>query len=288
MATGEREGTMVCYRHPGHETAVACSACDRPICPDCMVFAAVGIKCPECAGRATGVAHRGASRVRAAAGRGTGPVLTKGLIGLNVVAFLVQIAQSNETNGLGGELFTRGYLYGPAVAGGDWWRLVSAAFLHAGPIHLLFNMMMLWWFGGPLETLVGRARFLGIYIVSILAGSAGALLVSPTEATVGASGAVFGILGAGLVLERNNINVFGGSALLVVAFNLVLSFVFSNISIGGHLGGLAGGALAMLVLTHFGRRHAVYGKADAATVTGLIGVGVVSVAIAYVRVRGYS
>jgi membrane associated rhomboid family serine protease len=287
MATEERTGTMVCYRHPNQETAVTCSSCGRPICPDCMVFAAVGIKCPECAGRATG-AKKTAQRIGSAAGQGTGAIVTKALIGINVAIYLVQIAQANDVRGVGGQLFDNGALFGPLVADGEWWRLVTAGFLHASPIHILFNMLMLWWFGAALETMLGRARFLGIYFVSILAGSAGALLLAPDSVVVGASGAVFGILGAGLVLERNRIQVFGGSALLVVGINLVLSFVLSYVSLGGHLGGLAGGVAAMLVLTHFGRRHAVYGRADLTTVAGLVGIAVISVAISYARVRGYA
>ncbi|HEY7196629.1 MAG TPA: rhomboid family intramembrane serine protease [Gaiellaceae bacterium] len=287
MATEERAETMVCYRHPNHETAVACSSCGRPICPDCMVFAAVGIKCPECAGRATG-AKKTAQRIGAAAGQGAGAYATKTLIGLNVAVYLVQIAQANSIDGIGGTIFLRGYLNGPLVADGDWWRLVTSAFLHASPIHILFNMAMLWWFGAPLEALIGRWRFLAVYFVSILAGAAGALIVSPTQATVGASGAVFGILGAGIVLERRQIYVFGGSALLVAGFNLVLSFVISNVSVGGHIGGLVGGMLAMLAMSHFGRRHMLYGRADAATVAGLVGVAVLSVVVAYARVRGYA
>jgi membrane associated rhomboid family serine protease len=286
MATEERADTMVCYRHTNRETAVACSSCGRPICPDCMVFAAVGIKCPECAGRTTG-AKKTAQRLGTAAGQGTGAIVTKTLIGLNVAVYVLQIGQANDIRGVGGTLFNNGFLHGQLLANDEWWRLVTSAFLHASPIHLLFNMLMLWWFGAPLESLLGRGRFIGIYAVSILAGSAGALLISPESAVVGASGGVFGILGAGLVLERNRIQVFGGSALLVVGFNLLLSFVLSYVSLGGHLGGLAGGALAMLALTQFGRKHAVYGQTDLATVAGLAAVALVSVAIAYARVRGY-
>jgi membrane associated rhomboid family serine protease len=285
MAT--ETGTMVCYRHPNQETAVTCSSCGRPICPDCMVFAAVGIKCPECAGRATG-AKKTAQRIGTTAGQGTGAIVTKTLIAVNVAIYFVQIAQAGTATGDAGPIFTNGVLYGPLVAEGEWWRLVTAGFLHASPIHILFNMLMLWWFGSPLEMLLGRGRFLGIYFVSILSGSAGALLLAPESAVVGASGGVFGILGAGLVLERNRIQVFGGSALLVVGFNLLLSFVLSYVSLGGHLGGLAGGAASMLVLTHFGRRHAVYGRADLTTVAGFVGIALISVAIAYARVRGYA
>ena len=269
---------MVCYRHPKTETAVTCSSCDRPICTECMVFAAVGIKCPECAEQPTG-AKKAASRVRGIAGEGTGALVTKTLIALNVVVFLVQIGNAN--------VFASGALHGPAVAAGEWWRLVTAGFLHANPVHLLMNMLTLWWFGSPLETLLGRGRFLGVYGVSILAGSAGALLLTPTSFTVGASGAVFGILGAGVVLERRGINVFGGVALLVVVFNVAFSLALPHIiSVGGHLGGLAGGILAALALGRFGRGHVVYGRLGIVGVAGLVGVALVSVAIAYARVRG--
>jgi membrane associated rhomboid family serine protease len=286
MATPGQTETMVCYRHPKTETAVACSSCGRPICTECMVFAAVGIKCPECAGQPTGVA-KATTRARRTAGIGTDAIATKALIALNVAVFFVQISQG-DVRGLASDAFLKGALFGPAVADGEWWRLVTAAFLHAGPIHLLFNMLMLWWFGGPLEGLLGRGRFLAVYGTSILAGSAGALLLAPEAPTVGASGGVFGILGAGLVLERSGINVFGGAALMVVLLNVALSFAIANISIGGHLGGLAGGMLAILALTRFGRGHAAYSRLDAISIAGLVVVAVASVAIAYARVRGYA
>lgn len=289
MATPEQtQTTQVCYRHPSRETGVSCSSCGRPICHDCMNFAAVGIKCPECAGRPTG-ARAAAKRVRAGAGTGTGAVVTKALIAANVLAFLVQVAQSpgGIGNPLGGRLVQDWVLFGPYVADGDWWRLVTGAFLHANLIHIGLNMLMLWWFGQALEGLLGRGRFLGIYFVAILAGSAGALLFAPTEPVVGASGGVFGILGAGLVLERRNINVFGGGALLVVLLNLGFTFIHpNNVSVGGHLGGLAGGALAVLALSSFGRGHPVYGRFDPRTIAGLAGVALASVVVAYLRVRG--
>jgi membrane associated rhomboid family serine protease len=285
MAAPEQTETLVCYRHPRVETAVRCSNCERPICTDCMVFSAVGIKCPECAGQPEGV-RKATTAVSRKAATGTGGLVTRALIAVNVVVFLLQVSQAGDIDGTAGEVFTRGFLYGPWVADGEWWRLVTSGFLHAGPIHVFFNMLLLWWFGRPLEEYLGRGRFLGVYAISILAGAAGALMLSPDRPTVGASGAVFGILGAGLVLERQRINVFGGSALLVVGFNLVLSFTIANISLGGHLGGLAGGALSMLVLSRFGRGHAAYGRLDARTVGGLVLVALVSVALAWARVRG--
>jgi membrane associated rhomboid family serine protease len=147
---------------------------------------------------------------------------------------------------------------------------------------------MLWWFGQALESALGRARFVGVYLVSALAGSAGALLLSPDSYTLGASGAVFGILGAGLVLERRQIYVFGGGALVVILLNLAITFLGpGNISVGGHLGGLVGGMLSVLVLSAAGR-HPVYGRPDVLTVLGLLGLAAASVAVAYLQVRGYA
>ncbi len=285
MAT-EQAQQMVCYRHPGTETAVTCSSCGRPICTDCMVFAAVGIKCPECAGQPTGV-RKAATRARASAGEGTGGIVTRALIAANVAVFLLQVSQG-DLQGIRSDAFAKGALYGPLVADGEWWRLLTAGFLHVGPIHLLFNMLMLWWFGSALEGMLGRARFLAIYLVSILAGSAGALLLAPDTATVGASAGVFGILGAGLMLERRGIMVFGGGALMVVLLNISLSFVIARISLGGHLGGLAGGMLAILALTQFGRVHAAYGRVGVFGIAGLVAIAFASVAISYARVRGYA
>jgi membrane associated rhomboid family serine protease len=287
MATPEQTQTQVCYRHPNRETAVSCSNCGRPICPDCMVYAAVGIKCPECAGQKTGT-RAGAQRVQRRAAAGTGGTVTKALIAANVAVYLLAVAQSSGGFTPSNQFIADWGLYGPAVADGEWYRLLTAAFLHANLIHLLFNMLMLWWFGQALEAALGTARYIGVYFVSALAGSAGALLFAPTEFTVGASGAVFGILGAGLVLERRQIWVFGGSAFGVVALNLAFTFLISNISIGGHIGGLVGGMLAVLALSGFGRGHPLYGKLDALTVLSLVGIAAASVGIAYLRVRGYA
>jgi membrane associated rhomboid family serine protease len=285
MATEQTE-TTACYRHPRNETAVACSSCGRPICTECMVFAAVGIKCPECAGQPTGV-KKAAKRTRTISSLGSVGIVTRVLIGLNLAVFVLQISQG-DLEGIRSDVLERGALHGPSVAEGDWWRLFTTGFLHFGPIHLAFNLLMLWWFGTALEEMLGRGRFLALYSVSILAGAAGALLLEPAAATVGASGGVFGILGAGLVLERRGINVFGGAALMIVVFNVFLSIVIARISLGGHLGGLAGGALAILALTQFGRVHAAYGRTGLLGMAGVAAVGIASVAIAYARVRGYA
>ncbi len=285
---------MTCYRHRDRETGVSCSECGRGICTECMVFAPVGIRCPDHSGQPQGVA-RVTHGVRRAGYEGTGALVTKALIGLNVGIYLAQLAQGASLNADSGSIYVRGVLVIRAaladgtpigLAEGEWWRLLTAAFLHYGLFHLGLNMLALWWFGGALEQALGRGRFVLLYLVSGLAGSAGALIWSPNALTVGASGAIFGILGAALVLEQQRNYVFGGSALSLIAINLVFTFAFPNVSIGGHLGGLAGGALGILALSRFGRGHAIYGRPGLVGVGGLVAVGVVAVALSYWKVQG--
>src|SRR5438270_3087286 len=193
-----------CYRHPDRETGLSCSECGRPICTECMTAAPVGLRCPDHAGgrRSASVGVRrpaaGGPRidVRGPQTRlaGTEALVTKTLIAINVAIYLIGAAQGAGLNAPGGRLYFKLLLYGPAVAHGDWWRLITAAFLHANLVHIGFNMLALWWFGAPVEQYLGRARFVGLYLVAGLAGSAGALMQTH-GVTVGASGAIFGILG---------------------------------------------------------------------------------------------
>ena len=258
-----------------------------------MVFAPVGIRCLDHAGRAQGAA-RVKTGVRRAAFEGTGALVTKALIAINVLVFMLNLAQGSSLNQTSGSLFEKGALFvrypffGGGLADGEWWRLLTAAFLHANLLHLGMNMFVLWIVGSPVEQAIGRGRFVALYLVSGLAGSAGVILIDPNVPTVGASGAIFGILGAALVLESQRNYVLGGQALGFILINLVLTFAIPNISIGGHLGGLAGGALAMFALSRFGRTHAIYGRPGLIGVLGLVAVGLGSVAIAYFRVQGYS
>jgi membrane associated rhomboid family serine protease len=135
------------------------------------------------------------------------------------------------------------------VADGEYWRIVSAGFLHAGFFHLLFNMFSLWILGSLLEPAIGQLRFALIFFVSLLAGSFGALVVDPNSLTVGASGGIFGLMGAAVIVMRNRgINPMESGLGLWIGLNLLLTFTVSGISIGGHIGGLIGGTLAALVL----------------------------------------
>lgn len=278
---------MRCYRHPDRETYVSCSECGRPICGDCMTPAPVGQRCPEHSGRPQGV-RRATAGARRTAFEGTGALVTKALIAVNIAVYAITAAQGAGLNNPGGSLFFKWALFGPAVAQGDWWRLITSTFLHANLLHIALNMYFLWFVGSAVESALGRGRFLLIYLVSGLAGSAGALVVDPTQVTVGASGAIFGILGAALVLERQHNYVLGGQAVMLIGISLVFSFAFSGISYGGHIGGLIGGVLCTLVLSRFGRGHAAYSRLGLWGIAGVLAVGLLSLAVAYLRVRHYA
>jgi membrane associated rhomboid family serine protease len=274
---------MTCYRHPNRETGVSCSECGRGICPDCMVFAPVGIRCLDHAGRSQGAA-RLTQGVRRASFEGAGALVTKAMIAINVLVFLANLAQGSSLNRVSGSLFEKGALYiHGGLDQGEWWRLITAAFLHGSLLHLGLNMFVLWIVGAPVEQAIGRARFLVLYLVSGLAGSAGALIFSPDAVTVGASGAIFGILGAALVLESQRSYVLGGQAFGLIAINLVLTFAIPNISIGGHLGGLVGGIAATFALTKL--RHV---RPAFLAPAAVVAIGVASLVVAYVRVENYT
>jgi membrane associated rhomboid family serine protease len=287
--------TRYCYRHPDRETGLSCSECGRPICVDCMTAAPVGIRCPEHSGKPRGTA-RVTTKVKRVSGEGTGAIVTRVLIAINVIVYVAELAQGAGLYGNSGSIYEHGALVINAIysngaaaglAHGEWWRLLTAAFLHYGPIHLGFNMLALWLFGGVVEQALGRWRFLLLYLVSGLAGSAGALLANPHAITVGASGAIFGILGALFILEYQATGSFTGQAMTLIALNLALSFAWrSNISWGGHLGGLVGGILGMLAFSRFGRGHAAYGRLGIVGTASLVAIGVASVLIAYWKVKG--
>jgi membrane associated rhomboid family serine protease len=279
-----------CYRHPNRETGLSCSECGRPICTECMTVAPVGLRCPDHSGRPQGVA-RVRRQVRRAGWAGTGALVTKALIAINVLVFLAEIGTGSGATGAGsgGSVVDRFALDGPDVANGDWWRLVTSGFLHANVLHIGLNMLILWLVGSPLEEMLGRGRYLLLYFVSLLAGSAGALLQAPLVTTVGASGAIFGLFGALLVLEYFATGqIVGGQAFGLIVINLIFSFTFSNISWGGHIGGLVGGILGTLVLARFGRGHAAYGRVGLLGVAGMVLIGAASVVVAYWKVRGYA
>lgn len=259
---------QTCYRHPNEETGVSCSSCGRPICTECMTPTNVGMRCPECAKQKT--------KVRTAASFAPSrPLVTMALIVINVAVFFAQVLSGD--GGLGarsGQLYSEGALRGFEVhLDGEWWRMLTAGFLHADPMHLIFNMIGVYFLGQLLEPALGSVRFAAIYFASLLAGSFGALVLDPDVPVIGASGAVFGLLGAAFIIMRQRgvdpMQTFIGPILIL---NIVITFAFSNtISVGGHLGGLAGGALCALVIGFAEQR-----RSRVLSIAGCIAVAVAS------------
>ena len=242
----------VCYRHKDRETGVSCSNCGNPICPDCMTPTPVGMRCPDCSKQRTQV-----RTIQSVHGE---PRATYVLIGICVLLWLGEYV----SGGAGSAVYQDFSIVSVdvdgtevvGVAAGEYWRLVTGAFLHDPrlPIHLFFNMYILYWLGTMLEPVLGTVRFLALYFASLLAGSFGALLLSPPGAnTVGASGAVFGLMAAAFLMQRaRGIDPMRSGIGMVLLLNLGITFVIPGISIGGHLGGLVGGALAAFALDRMG------------------------------------
>jgi membrane associated rhomboid family serine protease len=265
--------TETCYRHPNRETGVSCSNCGRPICPDCMTPTPVGMRCPECAQQRTRVVR---NPVGTPSGFAAFPA-TAVLIAINVVVYLVEIASSGGgLDAAGGKIAVDFGLFGPFVAEGEWYRLVTAGFLHAGLFHLGFNMVLLFFLGRLLEPSLGTPRFLVLYFASLLAGSFGALLLDPNALTVGASGAIFGLAGATFVIARGRgMDALATEIGFLVVFNLVYSFVVPHISVGGHLGGLVGGIVCALAIV-VGDRGRLGPNRQAVELAAMVLVGVVA------------
>jgi membrane associated rhomboid family serine protease len=232
-----------CYRHPSRETGVSCSNCGRPICPDCMTTTPVGMRCPECASQRTKVVRmRELTKV---------PRVTYALIAINVAAFLTEQGQFTVfSSNIHGTVINEGVLFRAAIASGhsQYWRLVTSAFLHENFVHIGFNMYLLYILGLMLEPAIGSVRFAAIYITAMLAGSFGVVFAT-AGASLGASGAIFGLMGAAVVeLRARGISVQQSGIGGLIVINLILSFTLANISVGAHIGGLIGGFLAGLAI----------------------------------------
>ncbi|WP_425831760.1 rhomboid family intramembrane serine protease [Streptomyces fractus] len=259
----DAQGLPGCYRHPDRPTGISCTRCERPICPECMVSASVGFQCPECVRGGSGTGHApSANQPRTMAG-GTitsdPRLVTKVLLGICVAVFIVQMTV--------GDRFTErfemlGLAWVPdlggleGVAEGQWYRLLTAMFLHGSYVHIAFNMLSLWWIGGPLEAALGRARYIALYLVSGLAGSALTyLLAAQNQPSLGASGAIFGLFGATAILMRRlNYDLRPVIALLVI--NLIFTFNPAfNIAWQAHIGGLAGGLIVGYAMVHAPRER---------------------------------
>jgi membrane associated rhomboid family serine protease len=241
---------QTCYRHPNRETAVSCSSCGRPICPECMTPTPVGMRCPECMNQRTRVV-RNPTGTPSAFSMGGFPA-TAVLIAINVIVFLVEVGKGSgglwEIPSL--VVYEMGGLFGPAVSElGDWWRIVTAGFLHYGIVHVGLNMYLLYILGRLLEPAVGTVRFVFVYFASLLAGSFLALVIEPNTLSAGASGAIFGVLGATFVIARGRrLDAIASQIGGLILLNLVFTFAVGHISVGAHLGGLIGGVLCGLLI----------------------------------------
>ncbi|MEV2256575.1 rhomboid family intramembrane serine protease [Streptomyces sp. NPDC050147] len=251
-----------CYRHPDRETGISCARCERPICPECMISASVGFQCPTCVHEGSGTGHApAANQPRTIAGGSIAAdprLVTKILLGLNAAVFIAVLAVGDR---LVNELVLIG-AWPPApwvptegVAEGQWYRLVTSMFTHQEIWHIAFNMLGLWWLGGPLEAALGRARYLALYVLSGLAGSALTYVVAdPDQASLGASGAIFGLLGATAVLMRR-LNYDMRPVIALLALNMLFTFTWSGIAWEAHVGGLVAGVAIAYGMVHAPRER---------------------------------
>ena len=236
----------------------------------------VGMRCPECAKQRTQV--RTARTLTASE-----PRVTYAIVALKVLAFFAQVALSGGgLRARSGDVYVNGVLFGPLVDAGEWWRLLTAGFLHDGPLHILLNMVGVFFLGQLLEPALGAVRFAALYLASLLAGSFGALLLSPGAETIGASGAVFGLLGAAFyIMRQRGIDPMRSGIGPILILNILITFAFPGISIGGHLGGLAGGLLCAVIISASEQRRSralVLGLAGCAVSAALSVIGGIAAA----------
>ncbi|MGH3519683.1 MAG: rhomboid family intramembrane serine protease [Haloechinothrix sp.] len=280
MPEQDQQAEPTCWWHPDRQTGLRCTRCERSACPDCLREASVGFQCIDCV-----AAGRRQHRVRQASYRKSGfgyrtvagarasarPIVTPVLIALNVLAYLVTVAQSQSVMGNANSgLFQQGVLLPPAIAIGDLWRLFTSGFLHYGPLHLAVNMLALWFLGRDLELLLGKVRYLAVYLLALLGGGVAVYALEDINSfTAGASGAVYGMLGGVLVaavrLKLNLAPIIG-----IILINLVISVSIPQISLLGHLGGLIAGAVLTVAMVYAPERRRTVVQTAAGMVAAIL------------------
>jgi membrane associated rhomboid family serine protease len=278
-----------CYRHPDRETYISCQRCGRPICPDCMTQAAVGFQCPECVRAWQAEAPRARTAFGGRLTRGT-PIVTIVLIAINAVFFVIANATAG---GFGpGRFVLKMALIADAdsprqgiegVAQGSYWQLITSTFLHVQLLHIAFNMIGLWIFGSFLESQLGRWRYLSLYLLTGFAGSVCIYVLSgplapgqPLNYSLGASGSVFGLFGAALVIllkQRRDVT----QLLVLLGLNLAITFTVPDVSWQAHIGGLVSGILLGAGFAYAPRRHR--SLIQAASLAGVFAVCLVLVVV---------
>ncbi|WP_158850465.1 rhomboid family intramembrane serine protease [Saccharothrix deserti] len=275
---GARPDLPVCVRHPDRATGLRCVRCDRPACPECLREASVGYQCVDCVNEGRSTVRRPRTFVGAEFSQRM--VVTPVLIAVNVLMYAITALQAGDLmRNQSSPLFLDFVMWTRAVAAGDeWWRLVTSGFLHYGPAHLALNMIALYVLGRDLEPVFGKLRFSAVYLVSLLGGGVAVYLFGGVDTFVaGASGAVYGLMGAMLVaVLRLKLNP--GPALGVIGLNVVLSFTLPGISLLGHLGGLVIGAAVTAGLV-----YAPVQKRDNWQTSAVVGAFVLLVVLAFVR-----
>lgn len=260
----------VCPRHPDRPSYVRCQRCGRPACPECQRAAAVGFQCIDCVNeqKRTTPTYRSPYGGTLAVGR---PLVTYVLIGLCLLVFILQWI-------VPGDVVFQNFAFANKAAGDEPWRMLTAAFLHSQGflLHIVLNMYTLWIFGQALEPLLGRIRFLAVYLLSAVGGSVGFLLLTPMNSNVGvvgASGAIFGLFGAMLVVQRHR----GGDTRqlwILIAINGAIGFFVPSIAWQAHLGGLITGGLAAAAIAYAprGKNQALLQAGGLMLVAGLLAV----------------
>ena len=249
-----------CYWHSDRYAGVTCQRCERRVCAECMHTASVGFHCPACitpqnihSRRRHGSSLRFGGRIEKVSEQS---LTTRSLIAVNLLAFFAALFKGGSLGSGGGDITIDFGLVGygrvlsafsidyVGIAEGEWWRMFTGGFLHAGVIHLAFNMFLLWMLGSQLERLLGTTSYLILYFGSLLSGALGVMLLDPLALTVGASGAVFGLMGATVIYQfRRGASPWSNGIGSLLVINLIFTFARPNISVGGHLGGLLGGLL---------------------------------------------
>jgi membrane associated rhomboid family serine protease len=244
-----------CYRHPDRVTGRHCTRCGRPACPECLRDASVGAQCVDCV-RAS--APTTSQRLRTLT-RAQDLVATKSIMAITIGVFIFTGLHDGTIDGQGA-LSRDLWLFGPSVHNGEWYRMFTASLVHFGFVHIFFNMLLLWIVGQMLEPGTGSLRFATIYVVSVLAGSAAALLMQPHIPSGGASGGIFGIAAAAtLVMQRRGVRFWDTGLGPLIVINLFLDyFVLTNVSIAAHVGGIIGGVLVTEGMIQARRQNQVW------------------------------
>ncbi len=265
----------VCYRHTGRETYVRCVRCDRPICPDCMNEASVGFQCPECVNAGARTVRQPRTAFGGAIGGGRS-YATIGLIAVNVAVYILILVGGGvgAAIGSGGSMLagavtgleSRLGVFAPSIASGEYWRLVTAMFVHFSILHLAMNMYVLWIIGRYLERTLGSARFLALYFVCGIGGNVACYLLAG-GLSGGASTAVFGLFAALFFINRK-LGLSSSSVVVLIVINLAFTFLVPGISILGHIGGLITGAALGVGLAYAPQQHRT--KVQVAVIGGVL------------------